>query len=306
MVYVLYHFPEGFARTRRNLDGALTDFAYRAFDAICARLVEPTARALKEFFERNKDTANKALRLLEDVCGYVHRWKKSGGGGAWLNFAIVTDEPYAWERNPAVRAKMADLEQRALARFQDRHRIEPHEAAPPPPEPTGPAPAHESPYEPPAHESVQVSSCPDSSDPTFSDTPNRYSSRENSPLPPDGGQVVHKPSKLGRQDNPARVLDRVLRAEPELEPHLPPALALLHALDYPPLPRARGAVVLARALRSGRTLDSLITWLTVGFDGARDEQRVRNWRIDQLAVAMDARPVFRRSMPSGRHRKVHR
>lgn len=284
MVYVLTHLPAGFPRVRRNLGGVLTDLAYRALDALLSDFVKPTARALAEFFERNKDTGSKTLRNLE-MCGYVRRWKRSAGRGAWLNFAVITDEPFAWEHDPALAARMAEMEMRVLTGFQDEHRIEPHEADPMPP-PTEQAPPEESP---------QVNSCPGSSDPTDSDTPNTGFSREENPLPPNCGKTVHKRrGRRKRATDPASFLERTLRRSPELRPHIPDALAILHGLGYAPPDRVKAAPVLARALLCGLTTKEVISWMTERWDNVRNETALRNWRVNQLALSLGLKPVFRR------------
>lgn len=306
MVYVLRHLPTGYPRTLRCNDGALSHLAYRCLPPLLSGDLDPTARAVAERFECNKDTAAKALRSLE-VCGYLRRWRTSIGRNAWLHYAIVTDEPYAWEVDPAFAAQVVHWQDQKTAAFRDRHgyALDADPVGPPPPVPQ-PRPVADDPPPETTSDSVaspQVNSCPTSSDPKDSDIPIKDSLQESPPpSPPSRGQVIHSPRR--QRDPVLRSIRRSLTEHPELEPHLPAALAVLEGLRFSPPDRARGARVLATALRQGYTMSSVITWLTSHLGTARNREIVQKWRINQLAGVVGVAPAFfrgrSRSVPVGK------
>ena len=292
----MVHLPAGYPRTLRCNDGALSHLAYRCLPVLLSGDLTPTARAVAERFGCNKDTACKALRSLE-TCGYLRRWRVSAGRNTWLHFAVVTDESYDWELDPRLEARITEWQERTFSAFLDRHHLAAEEAAPAVPSPAArPAPAapetsaSEQVFAPSASE--QVSSCPGSSDPTDSDIPRKNPSLGSSPpKPPKRAQVIHRRQ---RRDPVERAVRRCLSQHPELEPHLPNALATLEGLRFPPRDRVKGARVLAMALARGYSLSWLISWLTERLSSARSRQVVQKWRVDRLAVALGIPPAYTR------------
>jgi hypothetical protein len=262
-VPLVLHLPIGFPRVLRvNDHPGITHLAQRCWQAILAGLCKPTSRAVAARYQVNKDTACKALRSLE-TWGFLHRWRRSAGHGIWLHFAVCTDEPFAWNHNPGLRERMDTVETTTMERARERHYLDEDDALPPIPPPDEPEP------------SPALVSCPKSSD-----VPNKDSGRKMfTPNP----KAVDNPPRIDRF---ARRLLKMRRTAPELEPHTAPALAILHDLGFAPLERVRHAETVARALHSGRSIGTVIGYLTDGMGGARNKLAVLRWRLRRLDDAL--------------------
>lgn len=264
---VLTHLPAGFARTLRYNDAAaITHLAARCLPALYAKFCEPTARAVAARYKVNKDTAAKALRSLE-FSGLLLRWRKSVGRGLWVHFALVTDDPYIWLADAGVAATMRRVETETLDRMRQQARIEPDEMLPTVP-PAAP------PVEVVDGGSPQPVSCPDPSD-----VPIKDSSKKNPFTEPVDNLAV---------DRYTARLARLLDGDPGLQPHMPDALTLLHGLGFAPLERVTYGVVLATAMRRGRTLGGLMGYLTGGMGGVRDRAGIMRWRLERLKSTLEA------------------
>lgn len=277
---VIVHLPHGYPRTLRHNDAPLlSHLGYRVWQALLAKLCLPTCRAVAERFEVNKDTAARALRSLI-ASGLLHRRRRSAGRRIWAWCYVVTDEPHAWLDDTGLTDKVDRAHEHEIARLRSLHdrydNDTPGVSPDGPPVPPSETPPHEPPPERGYPQQSQVVSCPNSSD-----IPKKISSQEISPPTPSPvDRVVHRLSRYER-----RLAELVGRRE--LEPYVPHALALLHGLGFPPLARVRHARVIAEALRSGRTLGSLTTFLTCAMDSARNPRAVLAHRLAKLAATLD-------------------
>lgn len=277
---VLTHLPKGFPRTLRLNDlPSLSHLAARCLPALFAGHCEPTARAVADRYRVNKDTAAKALNSLRDL-GLLKRWRKSAGRGVWVHFAFLTDEPFVWNDDAKVVARMRRVENETLDAVREwAHTDEdatpmtaPPARQPSPVDNPGGAPAD--PVDNPNQEGNPRSvTCQDSSD-----VPMKDSSKKNLGSPVDAPPVDRFT---------ARLVERLSR-DPELDPYLPSALALLHGLGFAPMERASHGVVVATALRHGRHLGDLVKWLTTGMGSARDKAAVLRWRLGYLKSTLEA------------------
>lgn len=279
---VIVHLPRGFARTLRANDAAgINHLGYRVWDALLANLCDPTCRAVAARFNVNKDTAARALRSLLNT-GLLWRGRRSAGRGVFAWCYVVTDAPFAWLDD----ASLADKIDRAHAHEVERLRAyhEPDDLLTPVPEPEpqqepNPVP-HDSGY---PQESPLVS-CPNETDVSIKDSSQEISTPTPSPV----DRVIHSPRRF--TDRRLATVHRLLthlHADHELQPHVPDALALLHGLGFPPISRLRHAVIVARALRSGRSLHALTSFLTSGMSTARNPKAVIVHRLGRLRETLD-------------------
>jgi hypothetical protein len=240
----------------------LTSVGYRAWEALLNRFCDPNCRSIAARFGINKDTAARALRSLID-CGLLRRARRSAGRRVFAWCYLITDEPFAWLTDAALDTKFTrahDAEVERLRSYADAAL----DTLPPVPVPAV---------------DPQAASCPESSD-----VPNKDSRRENSPtIPSPVDRVVHRASRFERR------LADLLHSDPQLQPHVPDALALLHGLGFPPLSRVRHARTVALGLHSGLRLDELTTFLTSEMSTARNRQAVMGHRLKRLATELDHR-----------------
>lgn len=270
MSAVLVHTPAGFARTLRANDWPLlTATGYRVWQALLNRFCDPNCRSVAARFRINKDTAARALNSLIE-CGLLRRARRSAGRRIFAWCYLITDEPFAWLGDKALDTKFTRAHDEEVERLRSwlDDRDEALDTLPPVPEPDA-ADAG----------SPQLASCP-----ATSDVPNKDSCKEffpPTPLPVD--HSVHRPSRFE-----LRMLD-LHRRHPELQPHIPQALALLHGLGLPPLSRVRHARVVALGLHTGLRLDELIAFLTSEMSTARNRRAVIGHRLKRLTAELDRR-----------------
>jgi hypothetical protein len=265
----LTHFPATFPRWKRlNHEPELTHLAVRVLPALFDRIVEPTARAIAERYKVNKDTACAALKSLQ-LFGLLHRWRRSAGRGVWLHFAVITDAPRSWESDPAVAEAMRLMESETFEEFRHAQRIDED------PLPEVPAPE-------PTDNFFSPVSCPKTPDIPLKVSPDKKITDE----PVD---KFTRPSVDNPVDNQApvpatytqKLVERFL-GSPDLQPHVPDALAMLHGLGFSPLARVSYAKIVAEALYSGRRLGGLYKYLTHGLTGVRSTRNVLKWRLRRL------------------------
>lgn len=268
MSAVLVHLPSGFPRVLRANDWTprsqsprrLSSWGYRVWEALLNKLCDPDCRSVAARFHINKDTAARALRSLAD-CGLLLRERRSAGRRVFAWCYLITDEPWAWLNDAALAEKFDrahDAEVERLRSYADTAL----DTLPPVPQPAA---------------DPQATSCP-----TTADIPNKDSRREDSPPTPSPvDRVVHRPSRFERR------LADLLHSDPQLQPQIPDALALLHGLGFPPLGRVRHARTVALGLRSGLRLDELTTYLTREMATARNRQAVMGHRLARLAAELD-------------------
>lgn len=262
---MLRHLPTGKVRHLR-LNSApkqlLTDFAVRVWDAIVRGKCRPTARAVAAYYGRNKDTAARALKQLQERGLLWRSALRSAGRKKFVRVVLVTDEHYAWDHDAELRARLADAEAQALAEAR--------------------ADADE-PWQP-ELDNPQLASCPTSSD----GTSKKLSEREKDLSRTAGDNSPVDNSALDRH---GLRLARLLRVKPELQEHLPQALALLHGLGLPPMDRAFHARTVAQALRHGWALPALLRALTSGMGSAKSRRSVLLWRLKRLSATLRAEPA---------------
>lgn len=275
------HLPAGFPRTARiNDHPALSDFALRILPSMLAGDVEPTGEAVRARYHTGRFKAYAALRNLEQW-GFLHRWRRSIGRDTFLHFAVVTDEPFAWDADPALAARMIHLEDQAVARARDELVLDPARPVPPPAELSTGAVTSDNDV------ISQVNSCAGGSQTINSQTTMKDSSGGIfTPMPPRGGQPVHRGRRV--RDYAERILLRLRSIPAELEPYTANALALLAGLQMAPADRARHACTVAAALASGRSLGQMTAYLTDDLASARDRKAVINWRLRTLARTLES------------------
>lgn len=271
------HLPSGFARTlRAHAWPLLTAWGYRVWIALVTKSCRPDCRSVAEHFGISKSKAARELNHLIDDVRLLRRERRPVGRNVFAWAYLVTDEPDAWRDDAALDEKFWQALDAEVERVRTWHAVDAADATetlPPVPEPD---------------EQVtdlsgdpQVAPCP-----TSEDIPKRISLREiypPTPVPVD--QVVHRPSRFERR------LTHLLHREPELEPHIPHALALLHGVGLPPLSRIRHARTIALGLRLGLRLDELLTFLTREMRTARNSQAVMAHRLARLAAELDRRLI---------------
>lgn len=310
MVFCVWHLPAGFPRHLRcpvATLGRKGPEAYCALVRLWAQDVEPTADALAVYFNWGRNKANGVLQLLTDL-GYLHRWRRSAGRDRLLNFAVVTDEPFAWHTDDALAARMVHIEDQALAADRNRRRRGLDPFTPTPTEPVDSPMVTE-----PAPElstgsvtsedtvSTQVVSGASVSDTNPGATPKEISSQEIfTPNPRCGqpsraGHVPEQPHEDRHEDRHAQrhprghyitTLIRGLSRDPELAPHLPAALAILHGLEFTHLERLRHARTVATALRQGHSEGDVIRYFTDSLGSARSVRAVLRYRLAQLPLSL--------------------
>lgn len=273
------HLPATHVRSDRiSDDPGLSNLACRILPAILKRRCVGTARAISERYDVSKDTANKALRNLV-TRGYLKRWNRSAGRDTWVHFVVATDEPFAWEIDPALAAHIVHTEDQAMARA--RATAEPLE-----PLLTVPAPRPAEPTPPDADdESSQVTSRPGSSAPKNQDATNRGTTGVKTPPYPRSGSLVPKVVPRGSRYQ-VRMLRKLARIPREHEQHLHTAIAMLDPIGFAPLVRMKFATTLVAALAAGYTHSYLSSVLSDKLGNARDVHRVVRWRLDNLAAAL--------------------
>lgn len=268
MSAVLVHLPAGFPRTLRANDWPLlTAWGYRVWEALLNKFCAPNCRSVAARFGINKDTAARALNSLIES-GLLRRARRSAGRRIFAWCYLITDEPFAWLGDKALDTKFARAHADEVERLRSWLDDQALDTLPPVPEPDA-ADAGD----------PQVASCP-----APSDVPNKDSCKESFPPTPstvDG--VVHRVGRFERR------LADLHHRHPELQPHIPHALALLHGLGLPPLSRVRHARTIAVGLHSGLRLDELTAFLTSEMSTARNQRAVIGHRLKRLAAELDQR-----------------
>lgn len=314
MVHCVWHLPAGFARHLRcpvATLGRKGPEAYCALVRLWTRDVEPTADSLAAYFNWGRNKANHVLRFLTEL-GYIYRWRRSAGRDRLVNFALVTDEPFAWQHDDALASQMAELEDRALAPGRQSAggdldpyaRHEPVDTSRPAAQspaasttpPTSEDAAHAQVASPAGVSDTKTGQAPikDSLHKSFTPNPRcgrRVASRQNRTAERNRGttrtQERHEARHDGRESLMADL--RGLVEDPALAPHIPAAISILHGLEFNQVERVRHAHAVAAALRRGYPEGDVIRYFTDGLASARSIRAVLRYRLSRLPSVLEQR-----------------